>query len=73
MWWFNQWNNVLAESESWFGKAVVPNEEITKIVEDAMVRLFNDQTTPEECYETIKPKIEEICKICPRQDGKEFE
>ena len=60
-------------NKTWWSEAVVPGEEINKIFNDEMVRLFNGETTPAEIYDAIKPQIEEICKICPRQDGKTFE
>lgn len=72
-WWFDQWNAATDRHVSWWNEPVVPSEEVNKIFQDEMVRLFNDETTPEEIYDTIMPQIEEVCKICPRRDGKEFE
>jgi len=71
--WFDQWNAAMDKHTNWWSEATVPSEEINKIFNDEMVRLFNGETTPTEVYDTIKPQIEAICKICPRRDGKQFE
>jgi ABC-type glycerol-3-phosphate transport system substrate-binding protein len=73
IWWFDQWNAAAERHTTFWNEPVVPSEEVNKIFNDEMVRLFNDETTPEEIYDTIKPQIEAVCKICPRQDGKTFE
>jgi len=73
MWWFDQWNAVIDNNQTWWGQAVVPSEEISKIFSDEMVRLFNKETTPAEIYDKIKPQIEAICKMCPRRDGRKFQ
>jgi len=59
-WWFDDWFSLFDNYPVFMRAGYMPSEEINKLFMDQVVELWRNSTTPEEMYDTLKPKIEAI-------------
>ncbi|QPM68160.1 ABC transporter substrate-binding protein [Atribacter laminatus] len=59
-WFENQWNKIIRETNGVGLKPVVPAEEIYRIFNEEIIKLFKGETTPEEAYDYLKANIEPL-------------
>ena len=59
-WWLEDWQWMMENTGPVKRPGYAPATEINKIFNEELLRLYNKEITPEECYEALKARIEPI-------------